>query len=277
VTAVIEIRDVKKTFSAGREGAGLREIRALDGVSFSAAAGSFVSIVGPSGCGKSTLLEIVAGIQTPDSGSVSINGKNSGPDAIGDYRKKRKHFLPRFSNGFFHDRPDKDCAMVFQDFAVFPWMTVRENISFALHLKRMDGEESATVTKSVLSDVGLSANADDFPRQLSGGMTQRLGLARALAVRPKVLLLDEPFASVDAITRSSLQKTLNELWIKYRTTILLVTHDIEEAAFLSDRIIVLSESPGVVIGDLAVDIPRPRERTHAEIMNVKRYITALFE
>ncbi len=162
--------------------------------------------------------------------------------------------------------------MVFQDFVVFPWMTVKENILFVLKRKGITGGDAEHAAKEALAGAGLLQNSRDFPLHLSGGMVQRLGLARALAVKPKILLLDEPFASVDAITRASLQTMLGELWQKHGITILMVTHDIEEAVFLSDRVIVLSPGPGSVIADIPLDMARPRERGCRETARWKKMI-----
>lgn len=267
---MIEFRNIRKTYVINRGKGESSDVYALADVSFSAAAGSFVTIVGPSGCGKSTLLEIAAGVLSPDGGEVLIGGVPA-CFAAGVLRENSA-FLPKFSNGFWNDDPGKVTAMVFQDFAVFPWMTVQENILFVLKVKGVTGRDAEYAAAEALAGAGLRQNGRDFPAQLSGGMVQRLGLARALAVKPKILLLDEPFASVDAITRVSLQTTLEELWKRHCITILMVTHDIEEAVFLSDRVVVLSPGPGRVIADIPLDMARPRERRSREIARRKDLI-----
>jgi NitT/TauT family transport system ATP-binding protein len=267
---MIEFRNIKKTFVIDRGKGESSDVHALEDISFSAVAGSFVAIVGPSGCGKSTLLEIAAGIQNPDGGEVLVGGVTT--HAAAGAQRKNSAFLPKFSNGFWNDDPGKVTAMVFQDFVVFPWMTVKENILFVLKRKGITGSDAEHAATEALAGAGLLQNSRDFPLHLSGGMVQRLGLARALAVKPKILLLDEPFASVDAITRASLQTTLGDLWQRHGITILMVTHDIEEAVFLSDRVIVLSPGPGRVIADISLDMARPRERSSRETVKWKTLI-----
>jgi sulfonate transport system ATP-binding protein len=201
--------------------------------------GEILAIVGTSGCGKSTLLRIVGGIEGPSAGAVCLDGVAvTGP------------------------RPD--LAFVFQEPRLMPWLTVRENVAFGLR-ERPRSERRALAGKAI-ERVGLASFADALPRQLSGGMAQRVALARALVTRPAVLLLDEPFSAVDAVTRQSLQDHLLELWREERPTMLFVTHDIEEALVLADRVVVLTGQPGVVQAEVRLDLPRPRRRTDPRIV-----------
>lgn len=223
----VEVRSVWKAFGA---------VQALEDVSLSVAGGEFVSIIGPSGCGKTTLLKIIAGLTGPDRGAVEIGGRPvSGPG------------------------PDR--ALVFQDFALMPWATVLRNVAFGLELRHVSRAEREEVARGVIAKVGLRGFEHHYPHQLSGGMQQRVGLARALAVDPRILLMDEPFASVDEQTRRVLQDDLLALWAEERKsleTIILVTHSMEEAVYLSDRVFVLRPRPGRLSRVLEVGLPRPR-------------------
>ena len=195
--------------------------------------GEFVCILGPSGCGKSTLLNSVAGYVNPTSGEVLVdNEKITGPG------------------------PDR--GMVFQQYSLFPWKTVLQNIAFGPRLAGVSSSECSSIANTFLSMIGLSKIANSFPGELSGGMQQRVGIARALANYPSVLLMDEPFGALDAQTRIMMQESLLEIWSEFSTTVLFVTHDVDEAIFLADRILVMSASPGSIIADLKVDLERPR-------------------
>lgn len=206
---------------------------ALRELSFSAAPGSFIALLGPSGCGKSTLLNAIAGFQPLATGTIQLDGAAvTGPGA--------------------------DRGVVFQQPWLFPWMTVRENIAYGPRMRGLPGAEVATQTEILLKVVGLAHAAQKYPQQLSGGMQQRAAIARVLANDPAVLLMDEPFAALDAQTRSMMQSYLLEVWSKLPKTIVFVTHDIDEALLLSDRIIVMGTQPGRVIADLANLLPRPR-------------------
>ncbi|HEV8439753.1 MAG TPA: ABC transporter ATP-binding protein [Methylomirabilota bacterium] len=212
----IAFRDVVKRFPAG---AG--ELTAIDGISLVVPADSFAVLVGPSGCGKSTLLHMVAGLEMPSSGAV----------LVGDQPVRR---------------PAPDRAVVFQKFALFPWKTVRENIAFGLRNLGVPGEERDKVVRHYLELMGLDGFGDRFPHQLSGGMQQRVAIARAYAVRPRVLLMDEPFAALDAQLRVVLQENLVQLWTREGGTVLFITHSVDEAVYLADDLIVMTRRPGRV-------------------------------
>jgi NitT/TauT family transport system ATP-binding protein len=214
-----------------------QEHRALGGVSFSVAQGEFVSVVGPSGCGKTTLLRCLSGLMSPTSGAVTLRG------------------APVTS-------VPKDLTVVFQDYSrsLYPWLKVRANVEFPLHDAGVGKAERAERVTQALTDVGLSGDAEKYPRQLSGGMQQRVAIARALAYRPSLLLMDEPYASVDAQTRDALEDMLLSVWAARQKTVVFVTHDIDESVYLADRILVLSKSPASVLVELDVDLPRPRDQ-----------------
>jgi NitT/TauT family transport system ATP-binding protein len=206
---------------------------ALADVNLSVGDGEFVTIVGPSGCGKSTLLMLIAALLRPTSGTVRLDGKQVAA-------------------------PGPDRALVFQDFALLPWRTVLANVELGLELKGVPGSERAAIARRHIAMVGLSQFERAYPHQLSGGMRQRVGIARALAVEPEVLLMDEPFGALDAQIRQVMGSELLRIWERGRKTILFVTHDIDEAIYLADRIIVMSASPGRVIADMPVSLARPR-------------------
>jgi NitT/TauT family transport system ATP-binding protein len=214
------------------------EHRAVDEVTFGVRTGEVVSIVGPSGAGKTTVLRLVAGLLEPTSGSVTIEGVPvTGPPA--------------------------EVAVVFQDYSrsLLPWLTVRGNVMLPMRAKGLSRAEARTAAQEALASVGLADAAGKRPRELSGGMQQRVALARALAYRPKLLVMDEPFASVDAQTRMDLEDLVLPLRDVYGVTILLVTHDIDEAVYLSDRIVVLCRAPATVLRVVDVDLPLPRSQT----------------
>jgi NitT/TauT family transport system ATP-binding protein len=224
----LTIRNLKKTYFDLYEGA---HHTAVEDVSLEVAQGEFVSLVGPSGCGKTTILNIVAGFIPPSDGEILIDGRAiKGPGA--------------------------DRGVVFQSFALFPWKTVLANVGFGLKMRGFPKEERDRIAREYLDLVGLGHAAERYPSELSGGMQQRVGVVRALANNPDVLLMDEPFASVDAQTRMTLQEELTRIWEERRPTIVFVTHDVAEAVFLADRVVVLSK--GHVLEEIEVHLPRPR-------------------
>jgi NitT/TauT family transport system ATP-binding protein len=209
-------------------------VPALDGVSFQVARGELVAVVGPSGCGKSSLLFVVNGLLPPTGGEVRVDGQ--------------------VING-----PSADRALVFQDAALLPWRTVQANVELPLELRGLPAAGRRESARRHLRLVGLEAFQGFFPHQLSGGMRQRVGLARALSVEPSVLLMDEPFAALDAQTRQLMGAELLRLWEADKKTVLFVTHDLDEAIYLADRVVVLSARPGQVIDEVPIAIPRPRD------------------
>jgi NitT/TauT family transport system ATP-binding protein len=217
---------------------------AIDDLSFQVRKGEFVSIVGPSGCGKTTLLRCAAGLLHPTAGSVRVEGQlvNSVPDNL---------------------------ALVFQDYSrsLFPWLTVRGNVDFPLRRLGLSRAQREERIRRSLADVGLLEAADRHPWQLSGGMQQRTAIARALAYEPSVLLMDEPFASVDAQTRADLEDLMLGVAFRHEMTVLFVTHDIDESVYLADRVLVLSRSPGTVIAQIEVDLPRPRDQIETKSLD----------
>jgi NitT/TauT family transport system ATP-binding protein len=228
-------------------GRGSQRHAAVERTSLEVRPGEFVCLLGPSGCGKSTLLNCVAGYVRPSEGTVTVDGV-----AV--------------------ERPGPDRGMVFQQYSLFPWMTIRENIRFG---PRVTGASSPDgIADTFLELVGLSRFANRYPGELSGGMQQRVGIARALANYPSVLLMDEPFGALDAQTRLMMQESLLRIWSDFGITVLFVTHDVDEALFLADRVLVMSASPGRIIADLPVSIARPRSldlATDAEFIELKRH------
>lgn len=230
--AIVEIRGVMKSFQKTVKQT-TNEVRALADVNFSVRENEFVSIIGPSGCGKTTLLKLIDGLVPCDGGEIVVNGKTV-------------------------SAPGPDRAVVFQTFALLPWRTVLANVEFSLELRRMPKAERTETARNYLKRVGLEEFENHYPHELSGGMQQRAGLARALAVNPMILLMDEPFGSVDAQTRQLLQEELLELWQRERKTVIFVTHSMDEAVYLSDRVVVMTPRPGRVAEILEVPLPRPR-------------------
>ncbi len=231
--ALLELKQVSKNFTHAKG-----NLRVLEDISFSVEEGEFIGIVGPSGCGKSTLLRIINGIIPLTSGQVLYRGRQV-------------------------DGINLDCALVFQSFALMPWLTVKANVELGLEARGLSPAEREKRASIYIDKVGLDGFEEAYPRELSGGMKQRVGLARALAVEPSVLLMDEPFSSLDALTAITLREELLDIWHAPDMpvhTILLVTHIIEEAVELADRILVLSTGPGRLIADVKVDLPRPRDR-----------------
>lgn len=224
----VNINDLSVHFSHGRETS-----VAVDTVNLQISPGEFVCVLGPSGCGKSTLLNTIAGFVTPSQGDVIVDGHRV-------------------------SKPDPERGMVFQQHSLFPWKTVLQNVAFGPLMAGAGRREAEKIAHGFLEIVGLSAVARRYPVTLSGGMQQRVGIARALANNPSVLLMDEPFGALDAQTRSIMQENLLELWGKFGNTVVFVTHDIDEAVYLSDRIVVMSAAPGCLIADIPVNLPRPR-------------------
>lgn len=230
VDPAVVVRDVEKTYIDEQTGT---RVTALSGLSFEVRREEFVCLVGPSGCGKTTFLHMLAGLRPITAGSIVCDGR---PVA----------------------GPGPDRGMVFQDYALFPWKTVRENIEFGPRLRKVPPAERRRISDFYLEMIGLPEFGDHYPRSLSGGMKQRVAVVRALANQPSVLLMDEPFASVDAITRLQLQEEITRVWAKEHTTVVFVTHSVDEAVFLADRVVVFTHRPGRVKSIHDVRLPRPR-------------------
>ena len=227
------IEAVSRTFPGPRGGP---PTRALEPTSLAVADNDFICLLGPSGCGKSTLLRIVAGLDTPTAGRVLLDGAPvTGPGA--------------------------DRGMVFQSYTLFPWLTVKDNICFGLREKALPAAEQERLARHYVERVGLTGFEGHYPKMLSGGMQQRTALARALANDPKILLLDEPFGALDNQTRTLMQELLLGIWEAERKTVLFVTHDIDEAIFMANRVAVLTARPGRIKSDVAIDLPHPRHYT----------------
>jgi NitT/TauT family transport system ATP-binding protein len=245
----IECQSIRKTYREAAEGA---EIVALDGLTLDIEPREFLTLLGPSGCGKSTLLNILAGFEKPDAGKVLLNG------------------IPI-------ERPGPDRGVVFQDYALFPWLNIQQNVEYGLREKGMSKTETRAISQRFLALVGLTGFERRFPHELSGGMRQRVALIRVLAIDPKILLMDEPFAAVDAQTRIILQEELQRLWMQTLKTVVFVTHSVEEAIYLADRVTVMTARPGVVKAIVPIELPRPRDSTSDAFNRYRRQITQLIE
>jgi NitT/TauT family transport system ATP-binding protein len=236
----IVVSDIKKTFQLkpGQfvtvDGEATDRVTVLDGVDLSIRKGEFITLVGPSGSGKSVLLDIIGGLTQATAGNVQLDGRRI-------------------------TRPDPKTGYVFQQYALFPWRTALANIEYALEVRGVAKAERTATARHLLSLFGLAGFEDRFPNQLSGGMQQRVAIARALASNPEVLLMDEPFAALDQQTRELLQGELLRIWGKIKTTVIFVTHSIDEAIFLADRVVVMTARPGAVKEIIDIDLPRPRD------------------
>ena len=238
----LSIKKMTKVFPKG-EG----ELVALQDIDLDVIDGEFVCVLGPSGCGKTTLLRIIAGLEPKSSGSMVLKGKEI-------------------------EGPGPDRGMVFQEFALFPWRSVRRNVEFGLEIKKMPPEMRKETSQKYIDLVGLKGFEDTHPNQLSGGMKQRVGIARALANEPSILLMDEPFGALDAQTRNQMQKELLRIWSETRKTIVFITHSVDEAVFLADRVVVLTSRPGRIKTVHKIDLPRPRNRASQEFIKLRRDI-----
>ena len=236
----IAIRGVSKRFAIGDV-----EVEALGRIDASIERGQFVCLIGASGCGKTTMLRIIAGFEEASTGEVLVDGKQI-------------------------TAPGSDRGMVFQDYALFPWMTVRQNIGFGPRQRRLARGDVDAITDELVRLVGLEHAAGRYPSQLSGGMKQRVAIARVLANNANVLLMDEPFGALDALTREQLQRELLQIWGRTRVTVIFVTHSVEEAALLADRVLVMSAGPGRIESDIAIELPRPRDVSSPEFNAVRR-------
>lgn len=224
------------------------KVHSLIDISLNVEPNEFLCIIGPSGCGKTTLLRLIAGLDTPTSGKITLNGVEV-------------------------KEPSPERGMIFQEYSLFPWRNVLRNVEFGLEILGIENKQE--IAEHYLNLVGLDKVKSKYPYELSGGMKQRVAIARALATNPSILLMDEPFGSLDAQTRNMIQDELLNIWDKTRKTILFVTHSVDEALYLADRIIVMSRSPGQIIEELKVDVERPRERTDDAIVKERYRILKL--
>ena len=241
---ILSLRNLTKVFPGRGQQA---PVHALDDVDLDQAEGEFLAVMGPSGCGKTTLLNIAAGFERPDRGTCDVRGRQvvgTGPDR----------------------------GMVFQEYALFPWMTVERNLTFAMRAAGKWSREAPAVVARILERMGLAQFRGAYPKQLSGGMRQRLAIARILAIDSPIMLMDEPFGALDALTRSLLQADLVALWQETRKTILFITHSVDEALFLAERVVVMTPRPGRIVRDMPIRLPRPRDVTAPEFNRLKREI-----
>ena len=245
MTVHISVQNVSKLF-----GADANAVAALQDIDLEVAHGEFVCLLGPSGCGKSTLLNLIAGFITPTTGSVRVGGVEV-------------------------TAPGPDRGMVFQEYALFPWMTVEQNVGFGLSVKRLPRADIAARVAQLLELLTLTEFRTRFPKDLSGGMRQRVAIARVLALDSPILLMDEPFGALDALTRRTLQDELLRLWSELRRTVVFVTHSIEEAIYLADRVVVMTYRPGTLKRDRAIALARPRDPTADDFNALKRELAAL--
>jgi ABC-type nitrate/sulfonate/bicarbonate transport system ATPase subunit len=241
-------RNVTKLWSAP----GGLSVHALDNVDLTVERGELLAILGPSGCGKSTLLELIAGLEPVSSGRIAFDGK----PVTG---------------------PEPGVVMVFQDQSLFPWLTVRDNVGFGLSVKKVPAAELEQRVARLIERVGLSRFASHRPHQLSGGMKQRVAIARALVEEPDFIMMDEPFAALDFQTRVLMQRFLLEVWLEFKPTIVFVTHHIDEAVLLADRVAVMSAGPGRIIEEVPIELPRPRRMTDAGFNDYRARLTDLME
>ena len=244
----LTINNVGKVFHGERN----EQVIALSDVSFACNEGEFITVVGSTGCGKTTLLRLIAGLELPSSGTISIAGNTV-------------------------NNINKDVTLVFQQYSLFPWINVIDNICFSLECKGIEKGERYERARELITLVGLSGFEKAYPYELSGGMQQRAAIARALAYNPKVLLLDEPFGALDERTRHRLQEELLDIWQREKKTVILVTHNIDEAVFLADRVFVMRDSPGSIEEEIAADLQRPRDRRSKEFIDLHVKIREILE
>lgn len=247
MSEILQIKNVRKWFNS-RE----KRLQVIDNISFNVREGEFISILGPSGCGKTTLLRIIAGLEKQDEGEVLIRGKPI-------------------------KGPGQDRAMVFQDYALFPWRNVLGNVLFGLEIRNVPKKEALERAYKFIKLVGLEGFESSYPHELSGGMRQRVALARALVCEPEILLMDEPLSALDAQTRNVMQAELVRIWNETRKTIIYVTHNIEEAVYMADRIAVLSKRPARLLDLVEVNLHRPRDRFSKEFIDLRARIFRLIQ
>ncbi|MBW9221613.1 ABC transporter ATP-binding protein [Methanothermococcus sp. SCGC AD-155-C09] len=242
MSAILEIKNVVKKFISEK-----KEVLAVDNVNFYVKHNEFLSIVGPSGCGKSTLLRMIAGLETPTSGEILMEGRKiKGPGA--------------------------ERGMVFQQYTLLPWRKVLDNVAIGLEIKGIPKKERYEISRKFIKMIGLEGFEDSYPYELSGGMQQRVAIGRTLANDPKIVLMDEPFGALDTQTRTILQNELLRIWNKDKKTVLFVTHSVDEAIYLSDRVIIMTARPGRIKDIIPIDLDRPRKRNSMEFIEYKKKI-----
>lgn len=246
---IIEVRNLNKTFPEDRKEPAFC---VLDNIQLQVEKEEFICLLGPSGCGKSTLLRLVAGLEEATSGEILYHGKA-------------------------HHKPRKEIGMVFQNYSLMPWLSVYDNIKLGLDFNRTSEKEKKRLTQEYLEIIGMSAFAHRLPHELSGGMRQRVAIARALVNDPEIVLMDEPFGALDAYTRIVLQKELLRIWQRDRKTILFVTHSVDEALYLADRVLLMSRNQGKLEEEIRLDLPRPRDRSHPEYARLNQALLDRFE
>ncbi|MCI1945894.1 ABC transporter ATP-binding protein [Clostridium luticellarii] len=244
----IEINSVSKIYGNKNE----KGFEALHSVNLSIKKGEFICLLGPSGCGKSTLLNLIAGFDKPSSGNISIDGKEV-------------------------TEPSANYITIFQKYGLLPWRTVKKNVELGLEVKKISKEERSRVADEYIELVGLSKFSKKRPHELSGGMQQRVAIARALAVDPEIIFMDEPFGALDAMTRMNMQDEISNIWEKKKKTIIFVTHDIDEAVFLADRVVIMTPSPGKIKSIIDVPLYRKRNRTNSEFLAIRDKVFREFE
>jgi NitT/TauT family transport system ATP-binding protein len=245
----LELIGLGKTFANGAQNG---EVCAISGIDLRVEQGQFVSIVGPSGCGKSTLLRIISGLEKPSDGKVLLDGREI-------------------------VKPTHNVGLVFQQYALFPWRTMAENIEFGLEIMGMGKVERRAIAEKYIQLFGMQGFEDRYPSQLSGGMQQRVAIARTLIMNPKLVLMDEPFGSLDSQTRNDMQEFLIDLRNERNDTVLFVTHNVDEAVFLSDRIVVLSRRPAKILRTFEVNAPHPRDRTSKDANDIRREVIGILK
>ena len=243
---VIEITGVNKIFTSQKN----QQIKALEDINLSIKNHEFVCIIGPSGSGKSTLLRLMAGLVPPTSGSVEVMGQSI-------------------------ETPISKASMVFQQYSLLPWRNVIDNVAFGLEIRGVSKEERYQVADQILKKFGLDGFNESYPYELSGGMKQRVAIARSIATSPDIIYMDEPFGALDAFTRSNMQQELRDFWLDDKRTIVFVTHSVEEAVFLGTRVIVMSSRPGCIIKDFNVDLPYPRDKWNEKFGSYVKELTDL--
>ncbi|GAA0235001.1 ABC transporter ATP-binding protein SaoA [Metaclostridioides mangenotii] len=241
----LDVKNISKSFINNK-----KHVEVLDDISLEVDQGEFICLLGPSGCGKTTLLTIIGGFQKPESGEILVNGNKV-------------------------TKPGIDRAFIFQNYALFPWKSVRDNVLYPMKQQKIPKEEREKKLEELIEMSDLKGKESMYPHQLSGGMKQRVAVIRALACNPEVLLMDEPLGAVDLKMRQNLQEELEKIWSANRITAVMVTHDVDEAVYMSDRVVIMSRNKGEIIGNIKIDIPRPRNRDCNEYEKYKSQVSEI--